>query len=100
MLNIPKQIDPAQCSVYSITFNPGTYLLEVWGSQGGDSIGYIGKGESGGYSIGVFKTNVIKTLYLHIGAFSTNNMSYNGGSNSKNPCDGRGGGATDCLKEH
>ena len=57
--------DPSQCSEYSITFNPGTYLLEVWGSQGGDSIGYTGKGGSGGYSIGVFKTNAIK-LYIFI----------------------------------
>ena len=85
----------SECSEYTVSFNPGIYLLEVWGSQGGDSIGYTGKGGEGGYSIGVFKTNRRKNLYLHIGAYSSNNKGYNGGANSYNTHDGRGGGATD-----
>ena len=86
---------PSECSEYTIIFNPGIYLLEVWGSQGSDSYGYTGKGGNGGYSIGVFKTNKRKNLYLHIGAYSFSSEGYNGGPNSINPADGRGGGATD-----
>lgn len=87
--------DPSNCSPYTISFNPGTYLLEVWGSQGSDSTGYSGKGGYGGYSIGVFRTNKEANLYLHIGAYSPSSSGYNGGANSYNTHDGRGGGATD-----
>ena len=87
--------NPSECSQYTISFSPGIYVLEAWGSQGGDSIGYTGKGGKGGYSIGVFKTNKRKNLYLHIGAYSTNSYGYNGGADSYNTHDGRGGGATD-----
>ena len=86
---------PSTCSQYTITFNPGIYLLEVWGSQRSDVSGYSGKGGSGGYSAGIFRTFNKTNLYLHVGAFSPDSDGYNGGPNSKNSCDGRGGGATD-----
>ena len=43
----------------------GTYLLEVWGAQGGNQ--YEGRGGYGGYSYGEYKLNKGQKLYVKVG---------------------------------
>ncbi|MBP3255460.1 MAG: hypothetical protein J6M60_03100 [Clostridia bacterium] len=83
---------------------PGTYRLETWGAQGGDTeskatLAY------GGYSTGIIKNSINKNLYINVGGkgedFSLSritNGGYNGGGNggvystSSDPQGGAGGG--------
>lgn len=81
--------------IQSVTLQPGSYKLEVWGAQGGGSSTYGGKG---GYAVGTIKLTSPTTLYIVVGGQggngqSTSNGGYNGGGYSA-AYGGGGGGAT------
>lgn len=73
----------------------GYYRLEVWGAQGGSSVGGYG-----GYSTGIVKLNKEQTIYVNVGGQATNYVGgYNGGgdgnaSGSYTTSAYGGGGAT------
>ena len=94
--------DLHQCSPYITTFRPVTYLLEVWGAQGGLN------GGKGGYSKGIISFKKPTLSYIYIGAkgpeiegAGITPESYNGGGSGSSGLSpdkratGSGGGATD-----
>ena len=54
-----------------ITLPKGTFLLEVWGSQGGDEILGYGKGGKGGYAKGHKSFTANTPLYICVGEAGT-----------------------------
>lgn len=89
-------------SVQTATLDPGKYILECWGAQGGyrSSSSYEG---AGGYSIGTLSLSSKTTLYIYVGGSGNSVTSanssgyYPGGFNGggyRNTYKG-GGGATD-----
>ena len=73
----------------------GTYKLEIWGAQGGNS--YDGVGGYGGYSVGTVTLTKDSTLYIHVGGsgYDSNSPGYNGGKADNNASSyNSGGGAT------
>ncbi len=87
--------------VQSITLDPGTYKLQVWGGQGGDSYWYAGA--KGGYAVGEVTLTSKTTLYVVCGgqggsALGVNSAyTYNGGGLNNAGTSykyGSGGGAT------
>jgi len=101
-------------SAQQVTLQPGTYLLEVWGANGGDGTFYSGSsqlcngvaltsvdGGKGGYSYGVITVTTPTTFNVVVGgkgATGSYSISggYNGGGNgtSTQYTSGSGGGAT------
>ena len=87
---------------YTVTLNPGKYLLSAWGASGGGS-----SGGKGGFTSAVFSFKTETTLYIYVGgqgSFSNTTQApggYNGGGSggkpafSQYPGGGSGGGATD-----
>ena len=86
----------------------GTYKLEVWGAQGGNSTYHGTTGGKGGYSIGTISLTQNTTLYVYVGGMGSCGImgiygGWNGGggivnsinSNSNQYHIGTGGGATD-----
>ena len=76
----------------------GTYKLETWGAQGGESGGY------GGYSSGYISLTSDEKLYVNVGGLGGNNLGgggYNGGGRgySAGATCGGGGGATHIATE-
>ena len=82
----------------------GTYKLEVWGAQGGNSHDPNVFGGYGGYSVGYISLNRGDKLYINVGEQGQNvtsdplSKSYNGGASCRTDdalksC-GNGGGAT------
>lgn len=76
----------------------GTYRLEVWGAQGGNSPGYSNEGK-GGYSVGEITLNKNTNLYIAVGGQGVEiGKGYNGGGirtdSNWNWFGGSGGGAT------
>ena len=78
----------------------GTYRLETWGAQGGDTYsnnnGIVSKtGGSGGYSSGYFNLNVGNRLYVYVGqgGTSTKETSINLTENCSAPETFNGGGS-------
>ena len=63
------------CSPYSFTFEPGSYLLEVWGAQGGNSsisffgseMSTFGVGGKGGYSRGILRLSTKTPAFIYVG---------------------------------
>jgi len=90
---------------HTVTLNPGTYKLEVWGAQGGSfNTTYIGG--YGGYSYGTLTLTSAVTAYVYVGGQGTNGTTsgtfaggFNGGgqANSTNATYdmSAGGGGTD-----
>ena len=88
-------------SVQSVTLEPGKYILECWGAQGGyrSNTNYGGKG---GYSTGTLTLTQKTTIYVYVGGSgnsvtSASNSIYPGGFNGggyRYDYKG-GGGATD-----
>ncbi len=75
----------------------GTYKLEIWGAQGGNSTD--GKtGGNGGYASGIVKLAEKNNLYLNVGSMGSYGQNsiggYNGGGSSEYTTSGSGGGAT------
>ncbi len=73
----------------------GNYQLEVWGAQGGSS---IGDGGYGGYAIGDIYLTAGQTLYVYVGETPTGATGgYNGGGNGilLDGYGAGGGGASD-----
>lgn len=80
--------------VQEITLQPGTYLLEVWGAQGGNT-----EGGKGGYSSGTYTVTTPTKLYVVVGGQgktggSTSSGGYNGGGYTISTYGTGGGGAT------
>lgn len=70
----------------SLTLNPGRYLLEAWGAQGGGA-----QGGKGGYSSGVIEIKEKTTVYINVGSSGANAPRNGGGVSTV----AYGGGASD-----
>lgn len=91
-------------SVQTATLTPGTYKLECWGAQGGNSNqsnGTYGNGGKGGYSTGILNVSTNTTIYITVGGQGQNGIlntrtaaGFNGGGTGISSGRG-GGGATD-----
>jgi hypothetical protein len=97
-----------ECSPYSVDLPAGSYLVEVWGSQGGNftSEGSLIQGCRGGYSRGVLRVEKQTALFVYIGSAGPEgggDGGFNGGGaiastqylNQRAP----GGGSTDIRTE-
>ena len=94
----------SECSPYSVVLDPGFYLLEVWGAEGGDNGSSLSG--PGGYSHGTLRLSSTTKAYVRVGgkgdivtkeSFSIPG-GYNGGGSSENAYDSEfssGGGASD-----
>ena len=73
-----------------VNFCAGTYKLQVWGAQGGNT------GGKGGYSVGEITLNGTETVYFYVGGAGGTGSSagFNGGGTTGSSS-GAGGGATD-----
>ena len=81
--------------VQSIKLIEGTYKLEVWGDEGGETSTYSGKTGKGGYSVGILKLSKETIFYVYVGQKPSSSAGvWNGGGNGKSPGAG-GGGSTD-----
>lgn len=72
-------------SYHTVTLQPGKYLFETWGAQGGNSTGGYGA-----YAKGEITLTAARTFYIYVGS----SAGYNGGGIS-NYSYSTGGGATD-----
>lgn len=96
-------------SAHAVTLNPGKYVLECWGAQGGglqnNSSLDTAAGGMGGYSVGTLTLTSRTTIYVYVGGMGKSTGSglaeggFNGGgaaygSSTGEPGNG-GGGATD-----
>jgi hypothetical protein len=89
------------------TPHKNTYIVEVWGAQGGASHndnGYVDQGGKGGYSKGSLSLNISSNLYICIGQKGgTITGGYNGGgtgtkeAGSQNIGSGGGGGGATSI---
>ncbi|WFR59583.1 glycine rich domain-containing protein [Anaerocolumna sp. AGMB13025] len=99
---------PFTGSAQSITLPAGTYMLEAWGAQGGNSSRYTTQyGGLGGYTSGIVKLNNPATVYVYVGGqggsstatdSTTDTGGWNGGgsiASGQNLYGAPGGGATD-----
>lgn len=69
-------------SVQTVTLDPGKYILECWGAQGGSYSSY--SGGAGGYSIGTITLSQRTNLYIYVGgqpATQTSTGATSGGFN-------------------
>ena len=96
-------------SVQTATLAPGTYKLECWGAQGGNSNqsnGTYGNGGKGGYSTGILNVSTNTTIYITVGGQGQNGVlntrtagGFNGGGDGYGTNNfgvgGGGGGASD-----
>ena len=96
-------------SVQTATLTPGTYKLECWGAQGGNSNqsnGTYGNGGKGGYSTGILNVSTNTTIYITVGGQGQNGIlntrtagGFNGGGDGYGTNNfgvgGGGGGASD-----
>lgn len=96
-------------SVQTTTLTPGTYKLECWGAQGGNSNqsnGTYGNGGKGGYSTGILNVSTNTTIYITVGGQGQNGVlntrtagGFNGGGDgygtNNSGVGGGGGGASD-----
>lgn len=96
-------------SVQTTTLTPGTYKLECWGAQGGNSNqsnGTYGNGGKGGYSTGILNVSTNTTIYITVGGQGQNGIlntrtagGFNGGGDgygtNNSGVAGGGGGASD-----
>lgn len=96
-------------SVQTVTLAPGTYKLECWGAQGGNSNqsnGTYGNGGKGGYSTGILNVSTNTTIYITVGGQGQNGVlntrtagGFNGGGDGYGTNNfgvgGGGGGASD-----
>lgn len=86
-----------------ITLDPGDYILECWGAQGGSNVHW--QGGLGGYSRGWLRLIERTTIYINVGGEGTSGIyppiygGYNGGGQVNSGLNGdhtsgSGGGAT------
>lgn len=82
-------------SVQTATLDPGKYILECWGAQGGSYSSY--SGGYGGYSKGTITLTKTTTVYVSVGGAGSSSSTaagFNGGGTGISSGRG-GGGATD-----
>ena len=103
--------DGKTCSPYETTLPIGTYLLEAWGAQGGNT-NQGGVGGKGGYSRGILTLKKETKVFIHIGGQPENTQGqgsevtiyggYNGGGSAAetSSCNGGGGGTDFRLNEN
>lgn len=101
-------------AVQSVTLPKGTYKLECWGAQGGNSNqsnGTYGNGGKGGYSTGILNVSTNTTIYITVGGQGQNGAlntrtagGFNGGGDgygtNNSGVGGGGGGASDISLMH
>ena len=96
--------DTTICTPYNIILDPGFYLLEVWGAEGGDNGDKISG--PGGYSFGTLRLIETTKAYVYVGGkgkmvsqdIQKIDGGYNGGGCSEYASDSTfssGGGASD-----
>lgn len=79
-------------AVQEVTLNPGKYILECWGAQGGyrtDS----SKGGKGGYSVGTIDLQASTKLFVYVGGQATTTSGGFNGGGSRSSYNGGGGGS-------
>ncbi|MDE7395927.1 MAG: hypothetical protein K2M95_07405 [Clostridiales bacterium] len=71
-------------SIQTITLNPGKYLLELWGAQGGQGMHNISVGGKGGYVKGYYTITGSSpvTLYVAVGGKGSDNYINNASTGS------------------
>ena len=77
-------------AVQEVTLNPGKYILECWGAQGGyrtDS----SKGGKGGYSVGTIDLQASTKLFVYVGGQATTTSGGFNGGGSRSSYNGGGG---------
>jgi hypothetical protein len=102
----------SSCTFYETTLPKGIFLLELWGSQGGNT-NAGGVGGKGGYSRGILNLTKETKAFIHIGGQPANTTGgvynymqiyggYNGGGGSvqNSDCNGSGGGTDIRLNEN
>jgi hypothetical protein len=98
----------SSCTFYETTLPKGSFLFELWGSQGGNTDAG-GVGGKGGYSRGILSLTKETRAFIHIGGQPANSPGshtityggYNGGgSNQNSNCNGGGGGTDIRLNEN
>jgi hypothetical protein len=103
----------SSCTFYQTILPQGNFLLEVWGSQGGNT-NSGGIGGKGGYSLGILSLTKSTNAFIHIGGQPANTPGrgtcssariyggYNGGGGSiqTSNCNGGGGGTDIRLNEN
>lgn len=95
-------------AVQSVTLPKGTYKLECWGAQGGNSTYHNTTGGKGGYSSGLYTISKTTSVFIYVGGKGNTgsyavNGGWNGGGGVTNSYNtggdgnhlGTGGGATD-----
>lgn len=76
-------------AVQEVTLNPGKYILECWGAQGGyrtDS----SKGGKGGYSVGTIDLQASTKLFVYVGGQATTTSGGFNGGGSRSSYNGGG----------
>ena len=101
---------PHQCSPIETILPPGSYLLELWGAQGGNASLFndFREGGFGGFSSGILRLNTHTKAFFYIGGSGiqddnsterTTGTSFNGGGSGRTDAGYRlatsGGGGTD-----
>lgn len=87
-----------KCSPYTLSLDPGIYVLEVWGASGGS---YKANGGLGGYSKGTLILNETTEVFVHVGSLGSDTIigiggqGCNGGGYGYSSNGRSGGGATD-----
>lgn len=79
-------------NIQTMTLNQGTYVLEVWGAQGGYGMNETYRGGYGGYSTGIITLTENTTLYIAIGGAGSGGIyaNYSGGYNGGGDTNGSG----------
>ena len=68
--------DSPDCHYIKYTISPGTYKIEVWGAQGGNTSIASDNGGRGGYSHGLITFCKKTTIYIFIGAKGSVNKNH------------------------
>ena len=78
------------CEPYEISLSKGSFFIELWGAQGGNS-GVGGRPGYGGYTSGVLTLSKPETFLLIVGGKGQNTSKTDASTNS---CNGGGAGGT------
>lgn len=90
-------------AVQEVTLNPGKYILECWGAEGGTSANAKTAGGKGGYSTSTLTLTSTQKIYVYVGGKGSSTTTsgtftpggFNGGGNAGYWYGGSGGGGSD-----
>ena len=102
ILKYPCNQNTNICTPYKVEFQPGIYLIELWGASGGYTNSEPLLGGYGAYTSGYITLKKKSVFYFYLGQQGKNNgpPTYNGGGRGSNSplgdsTAGSGGGASD-----